>query len=94
MACNQITQDIHSFASKTLDLLGLERQEELNQSRSLRELKNCKTLEKLGLCLSKLYITSCRSGLYGRTLLTFNKSNRQLLPANAFTTGQYPIFRR
>ena len=89
MACSQIAQDIHTFTSQTLDLLGLERQEELDQSRSLRELKNCKTLEKLGLCLSKLYITNCRSGLYGRTLLTFSKSNRQLLPAHAFTTGQY-----
>ncbi|RDD36858.1 DNA-binding protein SMUBP-2 [Trichoplax sp. H2] len=87
MACSQAVEDIHSFTSKTLDLLALERQEELHQSRALRELKNCKTLEKLGLCLSKLYLTNCRSGLYGRTLLTFNKYNRQLLPAHEFTAG-------
>ena len=82
--------DLNSFVEKTLELLNLERQAEIDESRAFYEGADNTTLENKGVCLRKLVIVSRRTGLYGRILLTLAKghSRKNLpLPAHCITTG-------
>ncbi|XP_067663777.1 DNA-binding protein SMUBP-2-like [Haliotis asinina] len=59
------------FVRKTLELLNKEREAEVEETRVLTEKLPPKELQRRGVCLLKLRLTGRNSGLYGRTLVTF-----------------------
>lgn len=59
--------------------------------RAWQESVSLKELQRRGVCLLKLQVTSQRTGLYGRLLVTFQPRKRDSdteLPSNSFGPGQ------
>uniref|UniRef100_A0A8C9KGR8 Helicase SMUBP-2/HCS1 1B domain-containing protein n=1 Tax=Panthera tigris altaica TaxID=74533 RepID=A0A8C9KGR8_PANTA len=59
-------------------------------SRSWQENISLKELQSRGVCLLKLQVSSQRTGLYGRLLVTFEPrrcASATALPSNSFTSG-------
>lgn len=59
-------------------------------SRSWQENISLKELQSRGVCLLKLQVSSQRTGLYGRLLVTFEPRrcvSSAVLPSNSFTSG-------
>ncbi|KAK3594546.1 hypothetical protein CHS0354_023602 [Potamilus streckersoni] len=77
---------LEEFVSKTLKLLEKERETEIEETRILTEKLPAKELQRRGVCLLKLKISSRRSGLYGRTVITF-EPNHGDLPSHNLTPG-------
>uniref|UniRef100_A0A8D2DQZ4 Helicase SMUBP-2/HCS1 1B domain-containing protein n=1 Tax=Sciurus vulgaris TaxID=55149 RepID=A0A8D2DQZ4_SCIVU len=81
---------VESFVTKQLDLLELERDAEVEERRSWQESVSLKELQSRGVCLLKLQVSSQRTGLYGRLLVTLEPrrcSSAGVLPSNSFTSG-------
>ncbi|XP_034869357.1 DNA-binding protein SMUBP-2 isoform X2 [Mirounga leonina] len=81
---------VESFVTKQLDLLELERAAEVEERRSWQENISPKELQSRGVCLLKLQVSSQRTGLYGRLLVTFEPRRcaaAAVLPSNSFTSG-------
>ncbi|XP_005274033.1 DNA-binding protein SMUBP-2 isoform X6 [Homo sapiens] len=81
---------VESFVTKQLDLLELERDAEVEERRSWQENISLKELQSRGVCLLKLQVSSQRTGLYGRLLVTFEPrryGSAAALPSNSFTSG-------
>nr|XP_035929299.1 DNA-binding protein SMUBP-2 isoform X3 [Halichoerus grypus] len=81
---------VESFVTKQLDLLELERDAEVEERRSWQENISPKELQSRGVCLLKLQVSSQRTGLYGRLLVTFEPrrcASAAVLPSNSFTSG-------
>ncbi|XP_071284263.1 DNA-binding protein SMUBP-2 isoform X1 [Agelaius tricolor] len=77
-------------AERHLGLLRDEREAELAQSRAWQESVSLKELQRRGVCLLKLQVSSQRTGLYGRLLVTFQPRKRDSdteLPSNSFGPG-------
>ncbi|XP_007171177.2 DNA-binding protein SMUBP-2 [Balaenoptera acutorostrata] len=81
---------VESFVTKQLDLLELERDAEVEERRSWQENVSLKELQSRGVCLLKLQVSSQRTGMYGRLLVTFEPRrciSAAVLPSNSFTSG-------
>ncbi|XP_004441185.1 PREDICTED: DNA-binding protein SMUBP-2 [Ceratotherium simum simum] len=81
---------VESFVTRQLDLLELERDAEVEERRSWQENISLKELQSRGVCLLKLQVSSQRTGLYGRLLVTFEPrrcASSAVLPSNSFTSG-------
>ncbi|XP_072646367.1 DNA-binding protein SMUBP-2-like isoform X5 [Canis lupus baileyi] len=81
---------VESFVTKHLDLLELERDAEVEERRSWQENISPKVLQSRGVCLLKLQVSSQRTGLYGRLLVTLEPrrcTSAAVLPSNSFTSG-------
>ncbi|XP_047546975.1 DNA-binding protein SMUBP-2 isoform X3 [Lutra lutra] len=81
---------VESFVTKQLDLLELERDAEVEERRSWQENVSQKELQSRGVCLLKLQVSSQRTGLYGRLLVTLEPRRcvaAAVLPSNSFTSG-------
>ncbi|XP_070564709.1 LOW QUALITY PROTEIN: DNA-binding protein SMUBP-2-like [Ptychodera flava] len=81
---------VQDFTEKTLKLLELERNEDIEETRKLWISSSAKELQKRGLCLLKLQITSMRTGLYGRTLVVMELARHftdRKLPCHSMTSG-------
>ncbi|XP_065794024.1 DNA-binding protein SMUBP-2 [Muntiacus reevesi] len=81
---------VESFVTKQLELLELERDAEVEERRSWQENVSLKELQSRGVCLLKLQVSSQRTGLYGRLLVTFEPRrcvSAAALPSNSFTSG-------
>ncbi|KAK2493623.1 hypothetical protein MC885_008398, partial [Smutsia gigantea] len=81
---------VESFVTKQLDLLELERNAEVEERRSWQENVSLKELQSRGVCLLKLQVSSQRTGLYGRLLVTFEPRkcvSAGALPSNSFSSG-------
>nr|KAF6465513.1 immunoglobulin mu DNA binding protein 2 [Rousettus aegyptiacus] len=81
---------VESFVTKQLDLLELERDAEVEERRSWQENVSLKELQTRGVCLLKLQVSSQRTGLYGRLLVTFEPRryvSAGVLPSNSFASG-------
>uniref|UniRef100_A0A8C6FZD0 DNA-binding protein SMUBP-2 n=1 Tax=Moschus moschiferus TaxID=68415 RepID=A0A8C6FZD0_MOSMO len=81
---------VESFVTKQLELLELERDAEVAERRSWQENVSLKELQSRGVCLLKLQVSSQRTGLYGRLLITFEPRrcmSAAVLPSNSFTSG-------
>lgn len=83
--------DLFRFVKKTLSLLTVERNAEIEETKSLQENISPKELQRRGVCLLKLRIRSRRTGLYGRHLLTLELSKTTSpdgkLPSHSLTPG-------
>lgn len=81
---------VESFVTKQLELLELERDAEVEERRSWQENISLKELQSRGVCLLKLQVSSQRTGLNGRLLVTFEPRrsvSAGVLPSNSFTSG-------
>ncbi|KAM6160185.1 DNA-binding protein SMUBP-2 [Erethizon dorsatum] len=81
---------VETFVAKQLHLLELERDAEVEERRSWQENISLKELQSRGVCLLKLQVSSQRTGLYGRLLVTFEPrrcGSVAVLPSNSFTSG-------
>ncbi|XP_003468365.3 DNA-binding protein SMUBP-2 [Cavia porcellus] len=81
---------VETFVAKHLYLLELERDAEVEERRSWQENISLKELQSRGVCLLKLQVSSQRTGLYGRLLVTFEPRRCgpvAVLPSNSFTSG-------
>ncbi|XP_038619951.1 DNA-binding protein SMUBP-2 [Tachyglossus aculeatus] len=79
-----------AFVARQLGLLEDEREAEIDESRSWQKNVSLKELQRRGVCLLKLHVTSQRTGLYGRLLVTLEGRKRGSgsgLPANSFGPG-------
>ncbi|ESO83852.1 hypothetical protein LOTGIDRAFT_168897 [Lottia gigantea] len=80
--------DLEKFVTKTIDLLEKERQTEIDETRFLTEKIPAKELQRKGVCLLKLRLNERRSGLYGRTVVTFEPFwSGNELPSHNLTHG-------
>ncbi|XP_004481719.2 DNA-binding protein SMUBP-2 [Dasypus novemcinctus] len=81
---------VESFVTTQLGLLELERDAEVEERRSWQENISVKELQSRGVCLLKLQVSSQRTGLYGRLLVTFEPRKYGSVPvlaSNSFTSG-------
>ncbi|XP_072015866.1 DNA-binding protein SMUBP-2-like [Amphiura filiformis] len=81
---------VQEFVTKQNELLALEREAEIEESSTLLENVSSKELQRRGVCLLKLHISNQSTGLYGRTLLTFELPKGHgdgKLPTHTFSSG-------
>ncbi|XP_075044094.1 DNA-binding protein SMUBP-2 [Mixophyes fleayi] len=77
------------FVKTQLELLIEERDAEIEETRAWQENVSLKELQRKGVCLLKLRVSSQRTGLYGRFLVTFTPKYDAdaVLPSNNFRSG-------
>lgn len=79
---------IEDFVNQQLELLNLEREAEIAESRKLQENVPAKQLQEKGVCILNLCVQGLRSGLYGRTIVTFgSKIVNKELPSSNLSSG-------
>ncbi|XP_064609271.1 DNA-binding protein SMUBP-2-like [Liolophura sinensis] len=79
---------VEKFVAKTLELLEIERDAEIEETRVLHENLPAKELQRRGVCLLKLRIAERRTGLYGRSIVTFEPHvSGQELPSHTLSPG-------
>uniref|UniRef100_UPI00358FDB35 DNA-binding protein SMUBP-2-like n=1 Tax=Myxine glutinosa TaxID=7769 RepID=UPI00358FDB35 len=84
------TMSLEEFVSRTLELLKEEREAEVEEARSWQQKIPLKELQKRGVCLLKLQPSNQHTGMYGRTIISFEaRKVRQKveLPSNCFGPG-------
>lgn len=80
---------IEEFVKQQLELLNLERDAEIAESRRLQEDVPAKQLQEKGVCILNLNVQGLRSGLYGRTIVTFcSKLVGKELPSSNLSSGK------
>lgn len=62
---------VEEFVRKCRELLAIERQTEVDETKQLLEACSPKELQRRGICLLKLRIGNKKTGLYGRTVISF-----------------------
>ena len=83
---------LEDFVSQQLDLLNLERDAEIAESRRLQENIPAKQLQEKGIGLLNLNVHGLRSGLYGRTIVTFCcKIAGKELPSSNLSSGDFAV---
>ena len=81
--CNKPAME--KFVTRQKELLALEREAEVEEAALLLERVPLRDLCQRGLALQRLAVASVRTGLYGRTLVTFASGTE--LPAHTITSG-------
>ena len=66
---------MEEFVRKHKELLSLEREAEVEESKVAQETLGVKELERRGVRIAKLSVDSVKTGLYGRTLVKFHRSH-------------------
>jgi DNA polymerase alpha-associated DNA helicase A len=77
---------MEQFVARQKALLALEREAELAEAALLLERVPLRELCQRGLALQRLAVAGMRTGLYGRTLVTFVAGGAEL-PAHTITSG-------
>jgi hypothetical protein len=77
---------MEQFVARQKALLALEREAELAEAAQLLERVPLRELCQRGLALARLCVAGARTGLYGRTLVTFAAGATEL-PAHTITSG-------
>ncbi len=81
---------IEDFVIQQLELLNLERDAEIAESRRLQENISAKQLQEKGVCILNLVVQGIRSGLYGRTIIAFGcKLAGKELPSSNLSSGNF-----
>lgn len=81
---NSLENALASFVSRTKPLIELERKEELEAEAVYSSGMTIQELEARGLCVSRLVAADTRTGLYGRTLVTFESTRGVNLSGTGF----------
>ena len=85
---------VEDFVSQQLNLLNLERDAEISESRKLQENTTAKQLQEKGVCLMNLSLQCIRSGLYGRSVASFaSKIVGKELPSTNLSSGILDLFK-
>lgn len=79
--------NIEKFVKLQSDLLNLERSCEVEQDLARANSSDARELEKRGSALRRVVVIENRTGLFGRTVITFSKENSQPLPATSISNG-------
>ncbi|GAB6029019.1 DNA-binding protein SMUBP-2 [Chamberlinius hualienensis] len=80
--------NLDSFVEKQLELIELEKQEDIEETKCLHEKTPAKDLEHQGVLIRKLKLEEKKSGLYGRTLVEFGPQwPGKGLPAHHISSG-------
>ena len=61
--------DVETFVTKMDELMGIERQAEMDETANLLERFTFKELERRNLAVAKLYIKEVSTGIYGRVIV-------------------------
>ena len=84
---------VEDFVRKQLNLLNLERDAEIAESRKLQETVSGKQLQEKGVCLLNLTLQNIRSGLYGRSIASFgSKIVGKELPSTNLSSGTIVVY--
>jgi len=78
---------MEKFASRQKELLQLEREAEVEEASLLLQGLPIRILCQKGVALQKLWISSQRTGLYGRTVVSLVQRNSADFPAHKITSG-------
>jgi hypothetical protein len=76
---------MEAFVARQKELLGFEREAELAEAAQLLEGVPLRDLCQRGVALQRLRAVAIRTGLYGRTLVTFASGSE--FPAHTITSG-------
>lgn len=81
-------QSIEEFVHTHSELLEIERKAEIEENRTCQQLYSPKELEKKGVCVLKLRITTRSNGLYGRMVCHFEPFwSGNSLPSHSLSSG-------
>ncbi|KYR02964.1 AN1-type zinc finger-containing protein [Tieghemostelium lacteum] len=78
---------MEDYITKTIELLDMEKQSEVNETISNFNTLTNKELESKGITIRKLKLNSVTSGLGGRHLLKFSYEDKKELPPHKFSPG-------
>jgi hypothetical protein len=80
---------LERFAQLQGELLALERDAEVERAQELVRVhsSDAKELEKRGVALRRVLVSESRTGLYGRTVVTYCKDKALPLPATNISNG-------
>lgn len=80
-----------AFVERHLQLLSKEREEELAEGLSYLNsgIKNVAELEDKGCLVTKLIAESQKVGLFGRTIIGFERNAKRKVPSNSLNSGQW-----
>ncbi|XP_067137867.1 DNA-binding protein SMUBP-2-like [Centruroides vittatus] len=79
---------VDKFVSKHLELLNIERDAEVEQSQCMQTSISLANLQRKGICISKLRLGSCHTGLFGRSICVFEPfTPGKTFEAHGFTAG-------
>uniref|UniRef100_T1J301 PH and SEC7 domain-containing protein 4 n=1 Tax=Strigamia maritima TaxID=126957 RepID=T1J301_STRMM len=85
---NMAAPNMEEFVAKHLELLNLEREEEITENSKQYQDVSIKQLERRGICILKLRISSRFTGFYGRSIFSFEPFwPGKSLPAHKITNG-------
>ena len=86
-----VTLSLEKIAKLQGELLNLERSCEVERAQDLvrAHSSDARELEKRGLALRRVQATENRTGLYGRTVVSYCKENAAPLPATSISNGNY-----
>ena len=92
-----VENKVEAFGHKMRELLSMERQAELDENSALLSHYSFKELEKRNMAVTKLFIKSVSTGVYGRFLVHLNRGskNAQKDPEKAsksFQSGKLRTF--
>ena len=86
-----VTLSLEKFAKLQGELLTLERSCEVDRAQDLvrAHSSDARELEKRGLALRRVQPIESRTGLYGRTVVSYCKEKAAPLPATSISNGNY-----
>ena len=87
---NVVSLNLEKFAKLQGELLNLERTCEVERAQDLvrAHSSDARELEKRGLALRRVVAAESRTGLYGRTVITYIKEKSVPLPATSISNGE------
>jgi hypothetical protein len=87
---NVVSLNLEKFAKLQGELLNLERTCEVERAQDLvrAHSSDARELEKRGLALRRVVAAESRTGLYGRTVITYTKEKSVPLPATSISNGE------
>jgi hypothetical protein len=82
--------NLEKFAKLQGELLNLERSCEVERAQELvrAHSSDARELEKRGLALRRVVVSESRTGLYGRTVISYSKEKSVPLPATNISNGK------
>ncbi len=93
-AKKEVPLTLEKFAKLQGELLNLERSCEVERAQDLvrAHSSDARELEKRGLALRRVVVSECRTGLYGRTVVTYSKEKSVPLPATNISNGKDIVY--
>lgn len=78
---------VQKFTERMLELLEMERDAEVEETSALLQKYNFKQLEQRNLAITKLFVKSVSTGVYGRVLVHLHRHNQSQEKMRVFGPG-------